>query len=108
MAWREGFLSVRKIDEAPQSIDDLWLDLGYLVRQRPIRRLAGPGKKNPGIHSIEVTFERTGKFVRLKPSNHAYEKLARQAARSNRMNGLAFANCSAHSASITQARTISR
>jgi hypothetical protein len=63
---------------------------------------------NPGIHSIEVIFERTGKFVRLKPSNHAYQKLARQAARSNRMNGLAFANCSAHSASITHARTISR
>src|SRR6478672_8717444 len=77
------------------------------ARQRLIRGLAGPGKKNPGIHSIEVTFKRTGKFVRLKPSNHAYEKLARQAARSNRMNGLAFANCSAHSASITQARTIS-
>jgi hypothetical protein len=36
MAWCKGFLSLRKIDEAPQSVDDLWLDLGYLVRQRPM------------------------------------------------------------------------
>src|SRR3984893_10692265 len=75
MAWRKGFLSVRKIDEAPQSIDDLWLDLSYLVRQRPIRGLAGPGKKNLSIHSIEITLKRTGKFVRLEPSNHAYQKV---------------------------------
>ena len=26
MAWRKGFLSLRKIDEAPQSIDDFWLN----------------------------------------------------------------------------------
>src|ERR1700738_96354 len=75
MPWRKGFLSIRKIDEAPQSIDDLWLDLGYLVRQRPIRGLAGPGKKNPGIHSIEITLKRARKFVRLEPSNHAYQKV---------------------------------
>src|SRR5262245_20027234 len=68
-------VTVLKIDQAGERVNNLGLDLSHVIGEWPIGCLDRPGEATARIHAIAITTEGACEFVRLKATNESDQKV---------------------------------